>query len=985
MKKQKAASSIVVLMTMGLLIGCGGGTTGSSSLPPSSSSSVAEVKVSLDKKTLALTLLDSAKLVATVSGTSESAVFSSSDGMTVSVDKDGNVKGLKVGSATITAAVGTISDTCVVTVSLGEMAPVLTLNHETADLLKGGTLTLKATTTFNNQEVAPDKIEFSLDKENILGLTPNGVTCLIMGQGYGTAVVKARSTFGGKTIEKECTVTVKEDLSVEIKDGTLSEGLYTHNLITYIPDGYDGTLATTYAPTFIVTKDGSAVANPVLDVTLDETSEKNVVSYSEGTFSALGRGVSSFTVSYTGESSKVFSIGLKITVTGPSVALTGAYEFDLHQNEAVITDDNIKGSIVSAKIEGVDVKAVRQDDESIIISGYNAIHYGTGKSLDILTSQGEYTSNNVTLASMIISDKAELDLLGEVSKAAFKADDYSGAASGWGGYYILDDNIDYSGTFSPFSGRSGGASYWGDGFHATIDGRGHYIKGLTIAGTDGMFGVVSMKSTIKNLGFIDASLTSHGGFLSTLMYGNLENIYIKGKITADGNGFVGAICSEYLNPAAMKNVIMELDNGGSYGWGTVSGIGYVTSAGTIDDSYVIGADSTRFTYSEDAKGEAAVALAAKANGCKYSSRSDFLAAEVDVTSFNATIWDTASGFPLFRSLKDQIQINIPLPGLFDVDLSVDSFTVNNSIIKGTVQTVSIDDASLPFTTDGGNINIDVSSIVAYGTGKKMVITTDVGVYESNAVTLASNIISSASELNEMGAIAKASYVAEDYANTVGGSAGYFILSSDIDYNNAVFAPWSGSSEGATYWGNGWHGTFDGRGHTIKNLKTSNTSGVFGVASIYSIIKNVAFTGATLTSVGGFLTQYAYGLISNVSIDITSGGGSGFVGAFAAEFQAGAVVTNSIARFAAGSAFGWGGVAGFGITRGSGTVTDTYLIVNGANFTYQEDAALKTFVDGLNACKYPDEASFIASGKDFSSFNSAYWDTTSGAPVFKGTI
>lgn len=88
------------------------------------------------------------------------------------------------------------------------------------------------------------------------------------------------------------------------------------------------------------------------------------------------------------------------------------------------------------------------------------------------------------------------------------------------------------------------------------------------------------------------------------------------------------------------------------------------------------------------------------------------------------------------------------------------------------------------------------------------------------------------------------------------SEAYFILGNDIDFNNTSIdmealtlvsgeSYLSGSTAtGLALTGGGFMGTFDGRGHTIKNV-TVGSGGFFGALGKGAVIKNTAFVNITI--------------------------------------------------------------------------------------------------------------------------------------------
>ena len=107
------------------------------------------------------------------------------------------------------------------------------------------------------------------------------------------------------------------------------------------------------------------------------------------------------------------------------------------------------------------------------------------------------------------------------------------------------------------------------------------------------------------------------------------------------------------------------------------------------------------------------------------------------------------------------------------------------------------------------------------------------------------------------------------------SVGVFVLTADIDMKNVT---WNSSNcvpeaqlkkfVDYTGWIKGFQGIFDGAGHTIENLKTSNT--FFGTINPGSIIKNIGFTNVKETSKRGFLAFDCEAELNNVYVSFAEG-------------------------------------------------------------------------------------------------------------------
>ena len=91
------------------------------------------------------------------------------------------------------------------------------------------------------------------------------------------------------------------------------------------------------------------------------------------------------------------------------------------------------------------------------------------------------------------------------------------------------------------------------------------------------------------------------------------------------------------------------------------------------------------------------------------------------------------------------------------------------------------------------------------------------------------------------------------------------LSNDVDLRNIPWTPIGRIGVSSTDFDYSFKGTFDGQGHTVSNLKVSNTgwAGLFGIA-YKATIQNVKVSGATIESnrMAGAIVGQLYGSIDN---------------------------------------------------------------------------------------------------------------------------
>ena len=192
------------------------------------------------------------------------------------------------------------------------------------------------------------------------------------------------------------------------------------------------------------------------------------------------------------------------------------------------------------------------------------------------------------------------------------------------------------------------------------------------------------------------------------------------------------------------------------------------------------------------------------------------------------------------------------------------------LLKISIDGTAVEDATL----SSSKITFPVAQFgYAYG-AKSATIYTETNKYIV-PVTLVSKVIETKQELDDFGYIAKA---CESNTKTWGG---YFELGSDIAYNDAYTGfidPRGGTTGNKTGDRLGWAyapgfiGTFDGCGHTIDGLKVMNLyDGFITVLGSGGVIRNVAFTNATV-KMGGLITLGGKaGLIENVYVQMAAFG------------------------------------------------------------------------------------------------------------------
>lgn len=168
--------------------------------------------------------------------TDNNVTWTSSDQTILTVDENGAVRALAVGSATIKADSGEFSDSVEVAVSQSSstVTPVtgVHLDRSEASLEMGESIVLSA--TIEPENASNKSVFWSTDDENIVTVTQEG---LVTAVGYGTTKVTVTTANGGLTAECEITV-VKH--AVAIKLG------YEH--ISVVVDGEEKEISVSFSP-----------------------------------------------------------------------------------------------------------------------------------------------------------------------------------------------------------------------------------------------------------------------------------------------------------------------------------------------------------------------------------------------------------------------------------------------------------------------------------------------------------------------------------------------------------------------------------------------------------------------------------------------------------------------------------------------------------------------------------------------------------------
>ena len=248
--------------------------------------------------------------------TNKEVTWQSSDETIVSVDTNGNIKGISKGEATITVKSkdGNYIATSKVTVNSPEQITNnanniklkgIRLNKKKISLKKGETIKLDI--TYTPSDATNKEIIWSSSDENIVSITDG----TILAVSPGTAEIKITSIDGN--FKDKCNITVYSNLPIEsIKFENVNQDIYV---------GHTLTLNT------ISTPENTMIDNPIWS-----SSDENIATVENGVVTGLNIGTATITIS--DNNNKVFASTIVNVIKKPianklSVSITG-YNFQFN-------------------------------------------------------------------------------------------------------------------------------------------------------------------------------------------------------------------------------------------------------------------------------------------------------------------------------------------------------------------------------------------------------------------------------------------------------------------------------------------------------------------------------------------------------------------------------------------------------------------------------------------------------------------------------
>ena len=340
--------------------------------------------VSVNKGSVSLFVGDGTTLSASVTPSGTSVTWSS-DNNSVATVSGGKITAVGSGSTTIRAKITfggkTYESSCKVSVS----TPSVSISKSSASVYVGDSTSLSASSNPSGMSIS-----WSSDNSSVATVNSGKVT----GVGAGTTMIRAKISYGGKSYQASCEITVKKP-SVSLSNESIS-----------LVIGQSKTLSATPSPS------GASVTW--------SSSNSSVASVSGGKVTAVANGTATITakVTYNGASaSKTCTVTVTkptITVTSDSSTITYAERESDRETCTLTAQVNPDGGKISWSSSNSSVATVSGDGKTAVVT---AISSGTA------TITATYTVGGTT-----VSDTCTVNV--EKAASTLRLEGFSYAASG---------------------------------------------------------------------------------------------------------------------------------------------------------------------------------------------------------------------------------------------------------------------------------------------------------------------------------------------------------------------------------------------------------------------------------------------------------------------------------------------------------------------------------------------------------------------------
>ena len=657
LKKSIVITLVLALVSLFAVVGCSP-KPGPDPEPTPEPAPAPAATITLDKVKAELDVYDTLVLTATKENTDAEIVWSTSNAGIATV-ADGTVTAVAEGSVTITATAGEASATCEVTVTNSHTAPVMRIERDSVAVARGGSYELAVTTLWKGEPIGePVEYVWTVGEDQPTDVasvenTANGA--VIKGLKYGETELYVTANVRGTELIKKVSVKVCNlDISFEVGGLTPSAGAYVANVALVDTE----TDRTTLDIDVKVYDKGVLVEDAAIEWTNSDDTKATiagniVTAVAEGQTLLIGR--------YSDNDIKVM-----VNVYRPEISLAEKITVETATGSFSVESD-LAGSITGARLGGKEI-ASSVEGKTINLNAANLPKTveGMGEQQLVVDTDKAIYVVEATVYTKVLRTADDVMAWNEYAYAADPANTY------WGGYFVLDNDIDMTG--KTYVGKfyyanmfyTDGPSAWSakpeysgigfrdgktGGFRGVFDGQGHTIKNLTISqGNDSFVGQIAEGGVFRNVVFTGAKITTNwgAGLVSVGGIGTIENVYAEitemkpGNGNADKNGIFYA--QDSMSGAKVNNCIAVFNCTTPTDPSRFTGLGsYHLGYGILNGVYGIGLDPSL----------AIREISAAGGGDTYGGYANYgalYASGIDFSEWENDFWRVVNGVPYPKSL-----------------------------------------------------------------------------------------------------------------------------------------------------------------------------------------------------------------------------------------------------------------------------------------------------------------------------------------------
>ncbi len=535
MKRNQKRLTIRLFLLLAVACLCGAFTGCSSCAGEEQTPPAQQTEITLNYTENKISITSSFYLEAS-SGTQklEGVSYRSSDSTVVSVTAEGKVTGERLGTATVTATLGSMQNSCTVTVEMGEILPLLQLEsvsgEETVQIEENATLDLNGFVKLGKNRYDDGKISYSLSNPEA-GTVVDGVFIPnpLTGQAESvqttvTATAKWRGIESGLLTRTVSVNVIRCDGSYTYL--TVNGKNYVEALTLYTTDSFEGkSYQTDYEFEYGVVVNGKPFQD-LSGVSISVREGAESVSATLGKISALAGGSAVVELKHTAATGEAVTLAIDVNVIYP-----------VEKHQTVVEN-------VSA-MDGFEVPSEIMDTNSVVKAVQNLgeenekqLTVSNGKIYGLETSGSGLTQTKVTFYNAEYAYTAKVTGYSGIITTAERLQ----TILWW--YYSSDNKTNYQETYDEATFKQRyfvlgndievAATQWSSALYDVIDGQGHTITVLE-GNARGLFGNILQMGVVKNVaikfvgnlqGQSMENRQQQVTIIAQFVRGTLDNVYV---------------------------------------------------------------------------------------------------------------------------------------------------------------------------------------------------------------------------------------------------------------------------------------------------------------------------------------------------------------------------------------------------------------------------------------------------------------------------